>query len=182
MPVIINRYHLPVPIIAEHLASQGLQATVPQECIVLIYELSSLLLPRITDCENLYLAPRSHPDKRRDAPRGPPRIRAARHRRASQADPASPRVPAASAAHWPAAECAAKDATRQSGISPPINERMRCADCGSLRAWRTMFVFLFGQRMVSQRCPQILKRCTLLVAGILYSYPASWLGSGNPTL
>ena len=53
MPVIIKRYHLPVPIIAEHLASQGLQATVPQECIVLIYELSSLLLPRIPDGENL---------------------------------------------------------------------------------------------------------------------------------
>src|SRR5882762_5789805 len=49
VPVVINRYHLPVPIIADHLASQELQATVPQECIVLIYELSSLLLPRIAD-------------------------------------------------------------------------------------------------------------------------------------
>jgi hypothetical protein len=33
-----------------------------------------------------------------------------------------------------------------------------------------MFVFLFERRMVSQECPQIVKRCTLLVVGILYGY------------
>ena len=68
MPVIIKRYHLPVPIIAEHLASQGLQATVPQECIVLIYELSSLLLPRIPDGREPLPCTPHHPDRGHDAP------------------------------------------------------------------------------------------------------------------